>query len=144
MHPNTSWLCTAATATSALKQWRSVASYKPLPITMLGFSSWPEFDGAVEELRDTIERQQPLSELDWTRVLVLTEIALASNVLGAGLDFELVSSVSDTDAVELLRSIQRKLASKLTLTCFSPTRAARAGRSTTTPGRRKTAHPVNG
>ena len=60
---------------------------------MLGFSSWPEFDGAVEELRDTIERQQPLSELDWTRVLVLTEIAWASDVLGAGLDFELVSGV---------------------------------------------------
>ena len=112
MHPNTSWLCTAATAISALKQWRSVASYKPLPVMMLGFSSWPEFDGAVEELRDTIERQQPLSELDWTRVLVLTEIARASDVLGAGLDFELVSSVSDADAVELLRSIQRKLAFK--------------------------------
>jgi len=36
----------------------------------------------------------------------------ARNVFGAGFDFELVSSVSDADAVELLRSIQRKLAFK--------------------------------
>lgn len=92
MHPNTSWLCTAATAISALKQWRSVASYKPLPVMMLGFSSWPEFDGAVEELCNTIERQQPLSELDWTRVLVLTEIA------GQEM-FSVLASTSNSSAV---------------------------------------------
>ncbi|MBS4727622.1 hypothetical protein MSM1_04400 [Mycobacterium sp. SM1] len=58
---------------------------------------------------DAIEGHKPLSELDWARALLLTEICWASQVLGAGIDF--ATNVRDEKAAPLLRSIQRKVSS---------------------------------
>jgi hypothetical protein len=52
-----------------------------------------------------------LSDLDWARVLFLTEITWASNLVGSGLDFAIVTRFSDTEAVGLLRALQRKISS---------------------------------
>ena len=52
---------------------------------------------------------QPLSELDWARVLFLAECSWASSVVGAGLDFATVTGFSDDEAVNTLRGLQRKI-----------------------------------
>ena len=54
-----------------------------------------------------IETRQALSELDWTRALLLTEISWASDVLGAA--SEIQTTIRDERALPLLRSLQRKL-----------------------------------
>jgi hypothetical protein len=95
---------------SALIQWSSVATGDPLPIKALGIAAnWTEFDSLVSRLDATVTGQEPMSDLDWTLTLFLTEVAWASNVVAAGLDFALVTSIPDEKAVKLLRSIQWKL-----------------------------------
>jgi hypothetical protein len=95
---------------SALIEWSGVATGAPLPIKTLGIATnWIEFDSLVSCLETAIVGQEPMSALDWTRTLFLTEVSWASNVVGAGLDFALVTSISDEEAVKLLRSIQWKL-----------------------------------
>jgi hypothetical protein len=48
-----------------------------------------------------------LSDLDWARALLLTEICWASSVIGAGIDFG--TNIRDEAAAPLLRSIQCKV-----------------------------------
>ena len=93
-----------------LRQWRSAATGKPLPIEALGIAeNWSDFDRRVERLMDAVEGKQPLSETDWTLVLYLTEQAWASTLVGSGLDIALVSDIPDEEAIKILRSIQWKL-----------------------------------
>ncbi|MBO0880358.1 MAG: hypothetical protein J2P17_08405 [Mycobacterium sp.] len=95
---------------SALIQWSSVATGSPLPIKALGIAEdWPQFDELVDRLRAAIAGKEPLSDLDWARALFLTEVSWASNLVAAGLDFALVTSIPDEEAIKLLRSIQRKI-----------------------------------
>jgi hypothetical protein len=50
-----------------------------------------------------------LTTLDWAQVLYLTECSWASSLVGAALDFAIVTGVSDTEALQLLRGLQRKI-----------------------------------
>ncbi|MBO0853137.1 MAG: hypothetical protein J2P18_05145 [Nocardia sp.] len=52
---------------------------------------------------------QQLTPLDWARALLATEINFSSDVLGAGAEWATVTGISDETAIQLLRSIQRKL-----------------------------------
>jgi hypothetical protein len=76
---------------------------------MLGLSSWEEVNELTGRLADAITGGESLSELDWARVLFLAECSWASSVIGAGLDFAIVTGFSDTEAVSLLRGLQRKV-----------------------------------
>jgi hypothetical protein len=79
----------------------------PLLIPLLGLSSTDEFRALLHQLMEAIEDKKPLSDLDWARALLLTEIGWASQVLGAGIDF--ATNVRDEKAAPLLRSIQYKV-----------------------------------
>lgn len=93
----------------ALYAWSGPAGWTPLPIEALGLSNWDEFDALTDRLRDAVTWGQPLTDLDWARALFLTEISWASCLVGAGQDFEIVTGISDADAVTVLRSLQRKI-----------------------------------
>ncbi|GKT32127.1 hypothetical protein ADUPG1_006350 [Aduncisulcus paluster] len=94
-----------------LLEWGGSASYVPFPIEVLGIHDWPEFDGLTSRLRVAIEEALPLSDLDWARVLLLTEICFASSLIGSGLDFPIVTGIPDQEAITTLRSLQRKIGS---------------------------------
>ena len=51
-----------------------------------------------------------LSDIDWARALLLTEISWGSDLLGAGLDAN--TRAFDSTAVELLRSVQYKISNE--------------------------------
>lgn len=95
-----------------LREWQGSAGWKPLPIEALGLSNWDEFDALTDRLRDAVTRGEPLTELDWARVLFLSEITWASSLVGAALDFEIVTGFSDAEAIAVLRSLQRKISSR--------------------------------
>lgn len=78
-----------------------------LLIPLVGLSTTDEFRALLHQLMEAIENKKSLSELDWARALLLTEISWASQVLGAGIDF--ATNVRDEKAAPLLRSIQRKV-----------------------------------
>lgn len=93
----------------ALNQWQFSATGTPFPIRVLGLSTWEEFDDLTGRLSHAVIDGQSLTSLDWARVLYLTECSWASEMVGAGLDFATVSGFSDTEAVSLLRGLQRKI-----------------------------------
>jgi hypothetical protein len=94
----------------ALYQWQFSATSQPFPFQALGLSStWDEFDELTGRLSYAIIGSEALTDLDWARVLYLVESSWASDLVGAGLDFATVTGFSDTEAVGLLRGLQRKI-----------------------------------
>ena len=76
---------------------------------IVGATSQEEFFHLTDRLYAAIRDNQPLSDLEWARALVLTEICWASNLLGAASDFG--TNMSDERALAALRSAQRKISS---------------------------------
>jgi hypothetical protein len=93
----------------ALHQWVWSAAWKPFPIEVVGLSNWDEFDQLTRRLAHAVTEGQSLTTLDWARVLYLTECSWASSLVGAALDFSIVTGFSDTEALGLLRGLQRKI-----------------------------------
>lgn len=75
----------------------------------MGFEGLDQFDDAVERLREALKAGEPLSLEDWRRVLLATEVAFVSDVVGSGLDWSTTTGISDADSIGRLRSIQRKM-----------------------------------
>jgi hypothetical protein len=93
----------------ALEQWALAASVMPFPFQVLGLSTWDEFGELTLRLGHAVTACEPLTDLEWARVLYLTECSWASEVVGAGRGFVSVTGYSDTEAVSLLRGLQRKI-----------------------------------
>ncbi|CPR07815.1 hypothetical protein BN971_01105 [Mycobacterium bohemicum DSM 44277] len=93
----------------ALEQWALAASVMPFPYQVLGLSTWDEFGELTFRLGTAVVAGEPLNDLDWARVLFLTECSWASETVGAGRGFASVTGYSDVEAVGLLRGLQRKI-----------------------------------
>jgi hypothetical protein len=74
---------------------------------LVGAESVDAFFQLTDRLSAAIKNGQPLSDLDWARALVLTEICWASDILGAASEFD--TNLPDERALPALRSLQRKL-----------------------------------
>ena len=61
-------------------------------------------------IREAIRAGEALSQRDWRRALVATEIVFASSYYGAAGDWEIVAPIDDAGSLSLLCSVQRKLA----------------------------------
>jgi hypothetical protein len=92
-----------------LRQWETSAASAPFPFQVLGFSTWEEFGGLVLRLERAVGAGEALTDLDWVRVLFLTEVTFASDLIGSGTEFELMTRFSDAEALSLLRGLQRKI-----------------------------------
>lgn len=92
-----------------LQQWGLSASDAPFPFQILEMSTWEQFGELTYRLQCAVENSEPLTDLDWARVMFLTEITWASSLVGSGLDFAIVTRFADTEAVALLRGLQRKI-----------------------------------
>jgi hypothetical protein len=75
---------------------------------VVGQPNKDEWVRLINRLMESIEDNEPLSDLDWARALFLTEVSFASDLVGCGLDFE---RGADKHRLELLRSLQYKLSS---------------------------------
>ncbi|WP_123026359.1 hypothetical protein [Mycolicibacterium stellerae] len=80
---------------------------KPLLAPLFDAATIDEFNAMVYRLRAAVEDAEPLSDLDWARALLLTEISWGSDLLGAGPEFE--TNIDDEKALPLLRSLQYKI-----------------------------------
>ncbi|WP_019971503.1 hypothetical protein [Mycobacterium sp. 141] len=95
---------------TALQMWGGVASGHLPPVEVLGYADRADFDADVDRFCEQLGLDEPdLSTLDWSRIQFLAEISWASDMFGAGVEFELVSPFRDPEALALLRSIQRVL-----------------------------------
>jgi hypothetical protein len=106
---------------TALAMWGGVASWRPLPITTFGYADWAEFDVDVARMRAELDHAEPqFSAVEWTRILLLAEISFASDLLGAGGEFDIVTAWRDPEALPVLRSIQRSLAGTVNASLLFP------------------------
>jgi hypothetical protein len=92
----------------ALNEYLGPANGAPLLTPLLGLRDRQAFYALLNRLMAAIETNAPLSDVDWARALLLTEISWGSALLGAGLDF--ATSIPDERAAPMMRSIQRKIA----------------------------------
>lgn len=76
----------------------------------------------IGRLYDAVQKGTPLSDLDWARVMFLTEITWASSLLGAAWDFEMITGISDEEGIHLLRGLQRKIGCGRFLNLLYPNR----------------------
>ncbi len=108
----------------ALNEYFGPAKGAPVLAQVVGVDSVPSFHQLVDRLLHSIENGQPLTDLDWARALVLSEISWASDLLGAGSEF--ATSMRDEVAAPLLRSLQSKIATseriRLLLECSTEAR----------------------
>jgi hypothetical protein len=95
----------------ALGHWGGCASDAPLPVRLVGAANWDEFDALTDRLATAVKHGEALTDLDWARALFLTEISFGSDLIGAGVEFEMACRFADQDGLKLLRSLQRKIAS---------------------------------
>ena len=58
-------------------------------------------------LYDAVKEGAPRNDLDWARVMFLTEITWASSLLEASADYEMNMGISDEEGIHLLRGLQR-------------------------------------
>lgn len=75
----------------------------------MGFRSLSDFYESRERLTAALRGGESLSQIDWVRVLLMTEIAFASDVVGSGWDWQSTVGISDQESIRVLRSIQRKI-----------------------------------
>jgi hypothetical protein len=92
-----------------LGEWGGPARGAKLLLPVIGLSTARELLDMAYRLGDSIRDGAGLSDLDWARALLLTEIAWGSNILGAGIDAN--TRGYDHTAVDLMRSIQYKVSS---------------------------------
>jgi hypothetical protein len=77
--------------------------------TALGFADVSGFYAECRRLAGVLSDRSELSSVDAVRALLATEIAFASDVFGAGVEWETVTGLSDEDAIAVLPRLQRKL-----------------------------------
>ncbi|WP_063057449.1 hypothetical protein [Nocardia sienata] len=94
---------------SALASYTGVSTSAPIPVRAFGFDDRDLFDAEVGRLRHAVAQGATLNDLDTARVLFLSELAFGSDLLGAGVEFQLVSPMRDDEALVILRHLQRKL-----------------------------------
>jgi hypothetical protein len=90
-----------------LNEYLGPAAGAPVLTPLVGLTSETELIPLILRLMGAIKQREALSDLDWARALVLTEISWGSSLLGAGIEF--ASNMPDDRAAPLMRSLQYKL-----------------------------------
>ena len=92
-----------------LLQWGGPAQCTTEMALAIGFRSVEDlFDDGDRIMRALIE-ELPMTHLDWARSLLATEVVFMSNVVGAALDWEIVTGYSDQETFDAIRALQRHL-----------------------------------
>jgi len=90
-------------------QWGGPAEVSERLAVALGFADVADFDAETLRLSQALGGDAELSPRDAVRALVATEVVFASDVLGAGVEWETVTGYSDTETISILRDLQGKL-----------------------------------
>lgn len=92
-----------------LLEWRGPARCTPQMALAMGFQSRHELFAEGDRLREALNARHPLTQRDWVRVLLATEIVFISDVMGSGHDWSITTGFTNTETLDLLRSMQRKI-----------------------------------
>jgi hypothetical protein len=95
--------------------WGFNASHVPIPIKAIGFLDEIHFSREIRSLEAQIEagHEASLTDTDLARILFLTEMCWASDIIGCGVEFNIIFGPNDASAIGVLRGLQRKLSNPL-------------------------------
>lgn len=100
---------------AALREWGGSATGTEKLAQVIGFESMHELRREKGRILSAMRDRRPLSRTDWTRLLLATEIAFASDVVGSGVEWSIVTGYSDVESLTALRSLQRTLVTVTTI-----------------------------
>ena len=92
-----------------LRDWDGPAHGTHSLSVAMGFAGLSDLQEDGARIADAIASGQALPVRDWTRAMVATEFAFASELLGTGSEWTVINARSDGYWVEVLRSLQRKV-----------------------------------
>jgi hypothetical protein len=75
----------------------------------MGFTDFDDFMQALPRLRAALDLGEPMSAIDWVRLVLATEIAFVSDFIGSGTDWSTTTGRSDQESIAVLRGLQRKI-----------------------------------
>jgi hypothetical protein len=93
----------------ALAVWGGPALPTDALARAMGWVDTEDFETDGTRLSLDLQKMQPLSDLDWARALVAAEFALVSSVYGTAGDWEVITSISRSEAFATLPLLQKKL-----------------------------------
>ncbi|GAB2679395.1 hypothetical protein [Thalassiella azotivora] len=94
---------------AALLEWGGPARPTDELAAAMGFSSAERMAAEAWHLWHRIEAGDALTAGDWRRVLLAAEIVFVSDVVRSGLDWATTSGMPDSEALVVLRGLQRRL-----------------------------------
>ena len=92
-----------------VRDWDGPAHGTDSLAVAMGFASLDDLQLDGARIADAIASGGALPVRDWTRALVATEVAFASELLGTGSEWTVINAGTDGYWVEVLRSLQRKV-----------------------------------
>jgi hypothetical protein len=92
-----------------LYEWGGPARCTDEMAVAMGFASVRDLSTEGDRIGRALQEMQPMSHLDWARSLLATEVVFMSNVVGAGLDWDIVTGFSDEQTFAIVRALQRHL-----------------------------------
>lgn len=75
----------------------------------MGFAGVRDLFDQTDRLHGAMKAIKPMSRWDWTRMLLATQIAFASDVLGSGAEWPNTAGLDDARTFYVLRRLQHKL-----------------------------------
>jgi hypothetical protein len=91
-------------------EWGGPAHSTDALAVAMGFEGTEDLYVQARRLSRSVEAGEPLSRQDWRRCVIATEIVFASDVFGSGVDWQTTTGLADELTIQVLRSIQRKVA----------------------------------
>ena len=88
-----------------LNEWGGPSRCTEAMAKALGFVSVQDLFDNTSRIIERIGLREPLSETDWARVLLATEVCFSSS-LGSTIDWEITTGFTDEDTIRLIRELQ--------------------------------------
>lgn len=79
----------------------------------MGFASTAGFFEEEERLSAALKEKAALPPADWRRILLSTEIVFASDIVGAGYEWQTVTGLDDESTLRILRRLQQRFPASL-------------------------------
>ena len=96
-----------------LGQWGGPADLTDAMAVAMGFASTADFFEEEKRLSAALEEKAALLPADWRRILLATEIVFASDIVGAGYEWQTVTGLDDESTLRILRRLQQRFPASL-------------------------------
>jgi hypothetical protein len=91
---------------NGINEWGGPARCTEELAVAMGFATVGALFEETPRLHSAIRAGTALAQADWVRVLLMTEIVFASEVVGSGWDWRETTGMSDEETIRELREIQ--------------------------------------